>query len=527
MLKRLLFGGSLLVAAVALFLSQWTIKPPTQYTPSVLGRNNTVLFIVNFEFGLSNVHLATAHALLERHPEVHIHFASFPLTAPRVERISKHGRSMTPSAPEIVFHELPGQHMFARAMAAAGKTISNMLHPPGRASIDKVGKDLAFYVAPWSGEAHFALYQQLTEIIDEVDPSLVILDIFCRPGLDAARNRGRLHAFIVPNIPIDVFPQHQPYAGWLWKYPVMGSGIPYPIPWSRVLENIYINMRYYRILSSMPHFKAGQKFLESKGLDRITYSDLYRSNVPFFIQGLTEASIPLDVIPPNVTYTGPMSLSLSTVEEVSPDLSQWLARAPTLLINLGSIFAWSEDLATAMAQAVADILIERADLQVLWKFRKTDKELGGVPYGDEFMTPVLPFLENGRLKIVPWIPVEPTSLFETGHIIASVNHGGAGCFNEALGTGIPQIVLPQWLDHYSIAQSARYIGVGVWACQETSPAFTAKCLHDAFFTVLNNNKTAIPLREKARQIGEIAQRDPGRYVAAREISKLAASGHGA
>lgn len=59
-----------------------------------------------------------------------------------------------------------------------------------------------------------------TEIIDQVDPSLVLLDIFFRPGLDAARDRKRLHAFVVPNIPVDVFPLHQPFGKWLWKYPV-------------------------------------------------------------------------------------------------------------------------------------------------------------------------------------------------------------------------------------------------------------------------------------------------------------------
>ncbi|KAI1213071.1 glycosyltransferase family 1 protein [Annulohypoxylon truncatum] len=524
MLKRLLLGSSLLVAVVSLLLSQWAMKPPTQYTPSVRGRNNTVLFIANYEFGLSNVHLATAHALLERHPEVQIHFASFGPTFPRVDRISKHGRRLNSSAEEIVFHELPAQHLFARAMAMTGRTATSIIHPPGRAHIDQIGKDLAFYVAPWTGEAHLALYQQLTEIIDRVDPSLILLDIFFRPGLDAARNRKRLHAFVVPNMPIDVFPLHQPYGKWLWKYPVMGSGIPFPVPWSRLLDNIYMNIRYFHILSSMPHFKDGQKIIQSKGLDRVTYHDLYRSNVPFFIQGLAEATIPLDHVPPNVTYTGPMSLSLSTPEEVSPELSQWLAQAPTLLVNLGSFFAWDHSRASAMAQAIADILHERAGLQVLWKLRKTGKEYGGVAFGDEFLDPVRPYLENGRLKMVQWLPVEPAALFETGHIVASVHHGGAGCFNEALGTGIPHIILPQWLDHYSIAQQAEYIGVGVWACQETAPSFTAECLHDAFSTVLGNAKTAVDMRDKAKRISEIAQRDPGRYVAARGIAKLAAHG---
>ncbi|KAI1460637.1 hypothetical protein F4805DRAFT_416567 [Annulohypoxylon moriforme] len=524
MLKRLLLGSSLLIAVVSLLLSQMIVKPPPQYTPSAIGRNNTVLFIVNSEFGLSNVHLATAHALLERYPEVRIHFASFAPTLPRLDRISKHVRKTNSSAGDIVFHELPEQYLFATAMAISGRTPASIIRPPGRRYIDEWAKDLAFYTAPWSGEAHLALFQKLEEIIDDVDPSLVLLDIFLRPGIDAARNRKRLHGFIVPNMPIDVFPLHQPYGEWLWKYPVMGSGIPYPVPWSRMLENIYMNMRYFYILNSMPHFKDGQKLLQSKGLGRVTYHDWYRSSAPFFIQGLAEATIPLDYVPPNVTYTGPMSLSLSTPQETSPELSQWLAQAPTLLVNLGSFFAWDQGRATAMAQAIADMLLERTDLQVLWKFCKTEEKFGGVPFDDEFLDPVRPFLENGRLRMMSWLPVELTGLFETGHIVAYVHHGGAGGFHEALGSGIPQIMLPQWQDHYSITQQAQYIGVGMWACQEIAPTFTAECLHDAFSTVLDSGKTAESMREKAKRFGEIAQREPGRYISAREVAKLAAHG---
>ncbi|KAI0887490.1 glycosyltransferase family 1 protein [Annulohypoxylon maeteangense] len=519
MFTRLLLGSSLLIAVVSLLLSQMAVKPSTQYTPSAIGRNNTVLFIVNCEFGLSNVHLATAHALLERHPEIRMHVASFPPTLPRLDSISKHVRKTNSSAEDIVFHELPEQYDFAKAMVISGRTPMSITRPPGRAHIDETGKDMAFFTAPWSGEAHLELFQQLTEIIDEVDPSLVLLDMFFRPGLDAARNRKRLHAFIVPNIPIDVFPLHQPYLKWLWKYPVLGSGILYPVPWSRVLENIYINVRYFYFLGSMHHFKSAKKLLQQKGINRITYNDLHRSNVPFFIQSLAEATIPLDHVPPNVTYTGPISLSLSTLEEVNPELNQWLAKTSTLFVNLGSFFAWDKVRASAMAQAIADILHERTDLQILWKFSKTGKQ-----FGDEFLDPVRPFLKNGRLEMISWLPVEPTTLFETGHIVASVHHGGAGGFHEALGTGIPQIILPQWTDHYSLAQQAQYLGVGVWACQETAPSFTAECLHDSFSTVLGSGKIAESLREKAKQIGEIAQRDPGRYISAREVAKLAAHG---
>ena len=88
------------------------------------------------------------------------------------------------------------------------------------------------------------------------------------------------------------------------------------------------------------------------------------------------------------------------------------------------------------------------------------------------------------------------------------------------------MILPQWLDHYSFAQLAQYRGLGVWGCSEASPFWNAACLSHAFRTVLAGS-TYDKIREKANRFGEIVKSNPGQYVAAREIAKLAASGYAA
>lgn len=218
----------------------------------------------------------------------------------------------------------------------------------------------------------------------------------------------------------------------------VGSDIPFPVPWTRIPENIWLNFQIIHSILYMPDVKARHQFLRSKGLvDPINFYNLHRPDVPWFTQTMPEASIPVDVIPPNVTCTGPMSLSLAPAAEQDPDLVEWLARAPTLLINLGSAFVWVESQAAAMAQALA-WLLEKTDLQVLWKFRKESSGISGyknsskIQYSDEFAAPLRPFLENGRVKMESWLVADPTSLLETGHIIASVHHGGAGCYHEAI-----------------------------------------------------------------------------------------------
>ncbi|KAI8226615.1 Glycosyltransferase sdnJ [Colletotrichum sp. SAR 10_86] len=54
---------------------------------SVKGKPDTILFAVNTEYGLSNVHLATIFSLLKNHPNLKIHIASFPSFASKVDRI--------------------------------------------------------------------------------------------------------------------------------------------------------------------------------------------------------------------------------------------------------------------------------------------------------------------------------------------------------------------------------------------------------------------------------------------------------
>ncbi|KAI0914220.1 hypothetical protein F4823DRAFT_573654 [Ustulina deusta] len=525
MFRRLFFGGSVTIALLALIVSQWA--PPSAPRIEALrqGRNNTVLFLTNDEHGLSNVFVATAYTLLERHPEVEVHYASFPSIARKLERVSERARQIRPSARSIVYHKLPNPSFLA-SVVETGLRPDTIIHPPGLAGLDTILRSMPLLTSPWSGEDHMTLFQKITDIIDEVDPSLLVLDVFVRPAHDAARNRSRLHAFISPLTPIETFPLEQPYGGWLWKYPIQGSGIPYPVPWTKLPENIYINIRYFYAMLRMRHYTAVQKYLESNGIIHpVNWFNLRNADVPWFTQALPGASTPVDVLPQNVTLTGPIILSLSRAEEQAPALTEWLARTPTVLLSLGSLFIWTEAHATAMAQAIADMLVWRSDLQVLWKFVKAPIDNEGTTYGDEFMTPLRPFLEDGRLRIESWLDVQPVSLLETGHIVASVHHGGAGCYHEALGTGVPQIVLPQWLDLYSFAQLAQDIGVGVWGCRDASPFWTASCLRDAFVTVLGGESGDL-IREKAKGFGEIAQRSPGQYVVAREIAKLAASGYG-
>ena len=215
-LRRLLFVGSAFVAILALFLSTRS-RPLSQTPPPVIGKNNTALFLVNSEHGLSNVHVATAQALLERYPHIQVEFASFAPLGPRLSRVSSYSRK-TANVREIAFHQLDGLSL-THAIVSTGHSADEALHPPGLAGIEFVKRNMQFYISPWSGEAHLAMYEQVKQILAAVDPAVVVLDTMLRPALDATRDQNRLHAIITPNTLIDNFPTEQPWAAMLWKYP--------------------------------------------------------------------------------------------------------------------------------------------------------------------------------------------------------------------------------------------------------------------------------------------------------------------
>ena len=140
---------------------------------------------------------------------------------------------------------------------------------------------------------------------------------------------------------------------------------------------------------------------------------------------MREAAVPLEYLPPNVSAVGPIVLSLAPVAEQDAELEAWLARAPTVLVNLATVFKYHEERAHLMAKAIKNAL-ERTNVQILWKMDKLGE------YGDEFKDELQGYVEQGRLRIVKWLTVDPAALVESGHIVASVHHGGSNCYHEAL-----------------------------------------------------------------------------------------------
>ncbi|CAI6088225.1 unnamed protein product, partial [Clonostachys chloroleuca] len=509
-LRLLLVAGAVIAALVALF-----IPSSPEREPYVQGRNKTALFISNIEHGLSNVHVATASALLEGYPDIEVHFASFAKLRDKLARVSAFAQSKTPAAKDIIFHEIRGQAFF-EAVQLLGHDLESTISPPGIAGIDRFTKNMQDWISPWSAEEHMVIYDEIGAIIDKVDPAVVVLDTLLRPALDSTRDKNRLHAIVSPNTLVDNFLGDQPYGSMFWKYPALSSGFDFPVPWRNMLENIYLNFRFIYAVMLTPNLSAKKAELRTRGLkDPINFLKMHRPDVPWITMNTEGASIPVDVVPTNVTCAGPILLSVAPASEQDPELARWVGRGPTVLINLGSGFAYSINHVRPMVGAVVDVLTQ-TDVQVLWKFNKYGE------YSDDELAPLKPFLDSGRLRLSNWLPIDVLSLLETGDIVASVHHGGSNCFHEAVNAGVPHVILPLWVDLYNFAALSETAGIGVWGCRDTSPNWTADGISNAIIKVVDGGEASVSLREKAKSLGDkLREGEKGRDISAREIAKLA------
>lgn len=212
MFARLIFVTALLIVSLAYFLSGDTAS---QREPYIQGRNKTVLFITNSEHGLSNVHLATASALLENYSDIEVHFASFPSIKQKLDKILSFARRQSLGVRDITFHGLTGL-TFAQAIVKEGRSF---ISPPGWRGIASLAEHIQLWISPWTFEDHVYLYEELSSIINDVDPAVVVLDSWFRPAIDVTRKKNRQHAFVTPNTLIDHFLGLQPLWVRLWKYP--------------------------------------------------------------------------------------------------------------------------------------------------------------------------------------------------------------------------------------------------------------------------------------------------------------------
>ncbi|KAH6619561.1 hypothetical protein B0J18DRAFT_434421 [Chaetomium sp. MPI-SDFR-AT-0129] len=508
-----------------------------------MARPRRILFFANSDFGQANVVLATAHALLHHDPQVEVHIASFHALEEAVHSTSafalkttphKHATTPTP----ITFHPLDGISWGpATFRPEVGVAATNDL-TPGLVNSAKNILLIPAVMLPWRPDEFLSLYRQAERILSDVRPDVTVIDPIFTPGLTLCHHLKTNWLVLAPNTLKDFALPMQPRLAMLWKYPLVCSALPYPLPRSLIPLNILLNLVAAYALFTNPRIRATTAHLRAHidpnpNRDQLSLMTANEMGVlrapPPGLRVLCAISpdldYPLSVIPPHLVPCGPIVRAVGPLEG---PLRAWLMRGKTLYVNLGTHLKADVAEAREMAGAFRDTL-DRAEavgfggrLQVLWKLgRKT--RAGEKVERDKFegewkgVCDVLrPEIEDGRVKVTDWVDAEPKAVLESGGVVCSVNHGGANSFYEALCAGIPQVLLPPWSDCYDFANRVEMLGIGRWANKAAKPRWRrdelAACLEDVLF-----GPEAARIRERARELAVRHPESAGREKAAGEI----------
>ena len=234
---------------------------------------------------------------------------------------------------------------------------------------------------------------------------------------------------------------------------------------------------------------------------------------------------PFSVLPDHVLPCGPIVRPSRRLAEVDRELEKWLSQGPTVYVNLGTQFAVKPCEALEFALALRDLLDAAEEgegkhaagqgrLQVLWKLKR--KDAGDQDSWEGEWKVVHDTLGQeisaGRVRVTPWVEADPCAILQSGHVACSVHHGGANSHHEAIAAGVPQVLVPGWIDCYDFGNRVELNGVGVWANKGAAPRWERVELGDALKKVMLSEREGF--RERARALGGRHPEHAGRDKAA-------------
>ncbi|KAI0701956.1 hypothetical protein BC835DRAFT_144752 [Cytidiella melzeri] len=367
-------------------------------------------------------------------------------------------------------------------------------------------------------ERYVEVYERILAILKTIEPKvhIAVVDLTMPIGMDACIVAGVRWGLLCPNSGIELAKHDQPLLRGFWKLPAPYSGLPYPVPLHLIPYNIMLNVAFLRTLMAHPRIKALESRRAKAGIPgKLLEKPL--KELPFMIcASVKEMEFP-HVPGDNVVYPGPILIPVPRLShEQYPDLASFLERKRTIVINMGSNFWYTpadvENIIDGILRA-QQVCREKASFQVLWKLngKKTYQELLHTKLGDALVD----------VHTEEWLEPPTLAILQHPNVAAFVNHGGANSVHEAAYAGVPQIILPQWLDLYDYAVRVEWLGHGIYANKGFPAQIDGEQLARAFVKVLTDEGDA--LKKKAAEVSEACRRGGGVRTVAQTILKAASS----
>ncbi|KAJ3488220.1 hypothetical protein NLG97_g6239 [Lecanicillium saksenae] len=477
-----------------------------------------VLMLTNSEHGQANVFLATAHELLQLDAKLEVHICSFQSLEEPVSAI-RHLNGGQLENSRLKFVSLAGpswkEALFGRPEHQFQEL--NDIRPTVW-NVAKAAK-LTRIACPWTTEELCGLVKDIEKVIQDLSPDITLVDNLFTPAVTICYKLKPKWMVLSPNTYKEFALAHQPNQQYYWKYPPPRSTIPFPVPWYQMPLVYYMVRKMYLNHNDafmLEHAAKMKQLIDTEYADWAYISIVPPEGLKILLATRPEIDFPFDVMPKHMIPCGPIVRPSAQVQDADPGLAKWLAQKSTVLVNLGTHASYDENHARSMAGAL-DSLLKKANtlgkpLQILWKLNARE-------YTDDPTVMLKEFMSEwaDAVRIVSWLEVEPISILTSGHIVCSVNHGGANSFFEAVSAGVPQVVLPVWGDTYDFAKRAEWLGVGKFGSPSYAPKVDKKELGKALKQVVLGPE-AVKFRAKATQLAGLCKQDGGgRSIAAKTI----------
>ncbi|KAH7410788.1 putative UDP-glucoronosyl and UDP-glucosyl transferase [Cadophora sp. MPI-SDFR-AT-0126] len=488
-------------------------------------KRKRILLFTSSEYGQANVILAVSYELLILE-KYEVHIASF---APLQRRINELNELLPKHVIPAVFHCIAGPAALD-ALAAKDEFIGPF-SPGVRGALNTYRSTLPAMADTWSEAEYMSGYRRCLEIVGLVEPNIIIVDPLMSQGLEACNTLSRKHVVLSPNTFLELLRKKQSLLSQFVTIPTIASGFQYPVPWHLVPANIYLKVALLWILVTSLKVRALIRYRKNNQLPSLPpVFNIWRVDNHYLLPSVPETDYPCH-IPSNVTPCGPILLPVTSVSDQDPELLMWLQRGQTILINLGSHVRMDDTMAREFSSGLKILLDKKHNVQVLWKLKtsgglavsshiKSDSGFSGTGLNKESLDSISAEIADGRIRIVEWLSVDPLAILQTGLVACSVHHGGSNSFHEALSAGVPQIVLPCWLDTLDFANKVEWLGIGIYGSRSTAPSIEAGELSRAFLKVLDDSEEASQLALRARKLADISGKVGGRKRACAKIVEL-------
>ena len=480
-----------------------------------------VLFMTNSELGQATVHLATAHDLLLR-PDYDVHFASFLPLKSAVESVNeKAAVTSNGAASKATFHAIAGKSMLENA---ARDTEFIEMHKPGFfGAMYAYANVFPKAFGAWDGPDYVNIYKSCVDIVHQVQPDLVAVDPAFTQGSDACRATKTKYVVLSPNTFKDHVLGDQPNLNFFWKYPMTATGWRFPLPWYLILANIICTIRLLLnplVSTTMRKYLSYRKQCNVPGECQLFYEG-FPEDLPVLLPAGANVSDYPFYVPKNYVSCGPIVQPAEPLAQSDPELNAWMAHNPTVVINLGSHVLFDEALAIEYVTALRVLLETHPATQILWKM----KSKKGAAIRTHLANHNGPFaliaqeMKDDRIRITDWLNAEPIAILQSGKVAAMVHHGGANSYFEAVAAGVPQVVLPVWIDTFDFADRVEWLGVGLWGSRKSAPKATADELAAALTGVVGGPESE-GMRQRAKALAAKVGGTNGRALAAAKIHEL-------